>query len=163
MGLIVIIIVLVLIFGGGGGYYAHRTWGAPGLGGVVGLILIVLLVLWLMGRTLDFVAPASLICDVGLDSQFDSVLPALKRFDLRATFFLTKVNVEARLSDRRAVGMRSATTPSIIPAGSGRAGGARPSFDRPVAPTGCSSPHWRRRPPCGPPRRPPQLWRQRHC
>jgi hypothetical protein len=40
----------VLLFGGGGGYYAHRTWGGPGLGGVVGLILVVLVVLWLMGR-----------------------------------------------------------------------------------------------------------------
>jgi hypothetical protein len=50
MTLIIIIVVLVLLFGGGGGYYAHRTWGGPGLGGVVGLIVVVLVVLWLMGR-----------------------------------------------------------------------------------------------------------------
>jgi hypothetical protein len=50
MTLIIIIVVLVLLFGGGGGYYAHRTWGGPGLGGVIGLIVIVLLVLWLLGR-----------------------------------------------------------------------------------------------------------------
>jgi hypothetical protein len=49
MTLIIIIIILLLIFGGGGGYYAHRTWGAPGLGGVVGLVLVILLVAWLLG------------------------------------------------------------------------------------------------------------------
>ena len=47
--LIIIIIVLLLLFGGGGGYYAHRSYGLPGLGGVVGLIVAVLLVLWLFG------------------------------------------------------------------------------------------------------------------
>ena len=49
MTLIIIIIVLVLIFGGGGGYYAHRSYGVPGLGGVIGLILVVLIALWLFG------------------------------------------------------------------------------------------------------------------
>jgi hypothetical protein len=49
MGLILIIVVLVLLFGGGGGYYAHRSYGLPGLGGVVGLIIVVLLLLWLFG------------------------------------------------------------------------------------------------------------------
>jgi hypothetical protein len=49
MSLILIIIVLVLLFGGGGGYYAHRSYGLPGLGGVVGLILVVFLILWLVG------------------------------------------------------------------------------------------------------------------
>jgi hypothetical protein len=39
----------VLIFGGGGGYYAHRSYGGAGLGGVLGTVLIVLLVLWLVG------------------------------------------------------------------------------------------------------------------
>ena len=33
MTLIIIIIVLLLLFGGGGGYYAHRSYGARGLGG----------------------------------------------------------------------------------------------------------------------------------
>mgnify|MGYP006914776963 CR=1 FL=1 len=40
MGLILIIILLVLLFGGGGGYYAHRSYGGRGSGGVLGLSLI---------------------------------------------------------------------------------------------------------------------------
>ncbi len=47
--LIVIIVVLLLLFGGGGGYYAHRSYGLPGVGGVLGLIVVVLVVLWLFG------------------------------------------------------------------------------------------------------------------
>jgi hypothetical protein len=49
MSLLLIIIILILIFGGGG-YYAHSYYGAPGLGGVLGTIVIVLVVLWLVGR-----------------------------------------------------------------------------------------------------------------
>jgi peptidoglycan/xylan/chitin deacetylase (PgdA/CDA1 family) len=49
-------------------------------------------------------AAVSLTYDDGLDSQLDNVLPALNRFDFKATFFLTKVNVEARINDWRAVG-----------------------------------------------------------
>ena len=41
------IVVLALLFGGGGGYYAHQTWGAPGLGGVLVLVLVICLVLFL--------------------------------------------------------------------------------------------------------------------
>ncbi len=47
--LILIIVVVLLLFGGGGGYYAHRSYGLPGLGGVVGLILVVLVLFWLFG------------------------------------------------------------------------------------------------------------------
>jgi hypothetical protein len=53
MGLIIVIVVLVLLFGGGGGYYyGHRSgWGTPHYGGgLVGLVLIVLLILWLTGN-----------------------------------------------------------------------------------------------------------------
>ncbi len=50
MGLILLIVVLVLLFGGGGGYYAHSRWGMPGLGGVFGTVLLILLVLWLFNR-----------------------------------------------------------------------------------------------------------------
>jgi hypothetical protein len=50
MSLLLIIIVLVLLFGGGGGYYAHRSYGGAGLGGVLGLALIVILVIWLLNR-----------------------------------------------------------------------------------------------------------------
>jgi hypothetical protein len=50
MSLLLIIVILLIIFGGGGGYYAHRTYGGPGLGGVLGLVLIVILVLWLFNR-----------------------------------------------------------------------------------------------------------------
>jgi hypothetical protein len=49
MPLILIIILVLLIFGGGGGYYAHRSYGLPGLGGVLGTVLIILLLLWLFG------------------------------------------------------------------------------------------------------------------
>jgi hypothetical protein len=50
MSLILLIIILVLVFGGGGGYYAHSNYGMPGLGGVLGTVLIVVIVLWLLGR-----------------------------------------------------------------------------------------------------------------
>ena len=50
--LILLIVVLILVFGGGGGYYFGRGagWRGPHYGGgLVGLLLIVLLVLWLSG------------------------------------------------------------------------------------------------------------------
>ncbi|MGO9741208.1 MAG: DUF3309 family protein [Roseiarcus sp.] len=50
MNLIIIIILLLIVFGGGGGYFAHSYYGGPGLGGVLGLVLIVVLVLWFLGR-----------------------------------------------------------------------------------------------------------------
>jgi hypothetical protein len=49
MSTILIIILLIIIFGGGGGYYAHGRYGGRGLGGVPGLLLVILLVLWLVG------------------------------------------------------------------------------------------------------------------
>lgn len=51
--LILLIIVLVLLLGGGGGYYYGRGagWGTPHYGGgLLGLVLIVLLILWLTGH-----------------------------------------------------------------------------------------------------------------
>jgi hypothetical protein len=50
MNLIVIIIILVLLFGGGGGYYAHSYYGGAGLGGVLGVVLVIVILLWLFGR-----------------------------------------------------------------------------------------------------------------
>ena len=50
---IVLIVVLVLLFGGGGGYYYGRGagWRGPHYGGgLLGLVLIVLLILWLTGN-----------------------------------------------------------------------------------------------------------------
>ena len=50
--LILLIVVLILLFGGGGGYYYGRraNWGGPHYGGgLLGLVLIILLVLWLSG------------------------------------------------------------------------------------------------------------------
>jgi hypothetical protein len=47
MSTLLIIVILLLIFGGGGGYYAY---GGAGLGGVLGTVLIILLILWLLGR-----------------------------------------------------------------------------------------------------------------
>ncbi len=49
MGLILLIVVLVILFGGGGGYYAHRSYGGRGLGGVLGLIIVILVLVWLLG------------------------------------------------------------------------------------------------------------------
>jgi hypothetical protein len=49
MSLLLIIIILLVLFGGGGGYYAHRSYGGRGLGGVLGLVIVIILVLWLLG------------------------------------------------------------------------------------------------------------------
>jgi peptidoglycan/xylan/chitin deacetylase (PgdA/CDA1 family) len=49
-------------------------------------------------------AAVSLTYDDGLDSQLDNVVPALRRLDLKATFFLVEENVAARVEDWRAVG-----------------------------------------------------------
>jgi peptidoglycan/xylan/chitin deacetylase (PgdA/CDA1 family) len=48
-------------------------------------------------------AAVSLTYDDGLDSQLDNAVPALDARELRATFFLTEENMEARLSDWQAV------------------------------------------------------------
>jgi hypothetical protein len=51
--LILVIIVLLLLFGGGGGYYYGRGagWGTPHYGGgMLGLPLIILLLLWITGN-----------------------------------------------------------------------------------------------------------------
>lgn len=52
MSIVLLIIVLVLLFGGGGAYYGPRAgWRGPHYGGgLLGLVLIVLLVLWLTGN-----------------------------------------------------------------------------------------------------------------
>lgn len=47
--MLLIIIVLILLFSCGGGYYAHTAWGPPGLGGVLGLVLTIILILYLLG------------------------------------------------------------------------------------------------------------------
>jgi hypothetical protein len=49
MSTILIIIVVILLLGGGGGYYAHGRYGGAGLGGVLGLVLLVVVILWLFG------------------------------------------------------------------------------------------------------------------
>lgn len=48
MSTLVIIILLILLLGGGG-YYGHRSYGTAGLGGVLGLALAIVLILWLLG------------------------------------------------------------------------------------------------------------------
>ena len=51
--LIVLIVLLVLLFGGGGGYYygLGAGWGAPHYGGgLLGLVLLIVLILWLTGN-----------------------------------------------------------------------------------------------------------------
>lgn len=50
MRTILIIVVLILLFGGGvGAPYAYRTYGGPALGGVLGVLLVVLLIVWILG------------------------------------------------------------------------------------------------------------------
>jgi hypothetical protein len=52
MTTILIIVLIVLLLGGGGGYYVYNAYGGAGLGGALGLVLFVLLVLWLLARSL---------------------------------------------------------------------------------------------------------------
>jgi hypothetical protein len=51
--MVLLLIILLLLFGGGGGYYYGRDagWGTPHYGGgVFGLVVIVLLILWATGN-----------------------------------------------------------------------------------------------------------------
>ncbi len=48
MSTILIVLLLILLLGGGG-YYGHQMYGARGLGGVLGLILVVVFAVWLLG------------------------------------------------------------------------------------------------------------------
>jgi len=45
---ILLIVVLILMLGGGG-YYGYSLYGGRGLGGVLGLVLVIVLVVWLVG------------------------------------------------------------------------------------------------------------------
>ena len=56
---ILVIVLLIILLGGGGGYYAHGRYGGAGLGGVLGLVLVVLIVLWLVGVFSSAVGPAT--------------------------------------------------------------------------------------------------------
>ena len=47
--LTILIIVLLILLLGGGGYYGYSSYGGPGLGGALGLVLVIVLVLWLVG------------------------------------------------------------------------------------------------------------------
>ena len=46
---ILVIVLLLILLGGGGGYYGYSRYGGRGLGGVLGLVLIVIIVIWLVG------------------------------------------------------------------------------------------------------------------
>lgn len=46
----ILIIIVVVILLGGGGYWGFSQWGNQGLGGVLGLVLIIVLILWLTGN-----------------------------------------------------------------------------------------------------------------
>jgi hypothetical protein len=50
MRTVLLIILILLLFGGGGGYYGYSHWGPVGGGGFVGVALLVILVLFLMGK-----------------------------------------------------------------------------------------------------------------
>jgi hypothetical protein len=47
--LTLLLIVLLILMLGGGGYYGYFKWGAPGLGGVVGPVVIIFIVLLFAG------------------------------------------------------------------------------------------------------------------
>ena len=47
--LTLLIIVLLILMLGGGGYYGYGRWGGPGLGGVLGLVIIIFVVLLFAG------------------------------------------------------------------------------------------------------------------
>ena len=53
MSTILIIVVIIPPFGGGGGYYAHGRYGRR-TGGVLGLVVLVLVLLWLFGSLAEF-------------------------------------------------------------------------------------------------------------
>ena len=59
-------------------------------------------VAWPGGRR----AAVSLTYDDGLDSQLDNVAPELDRFGFKATFFLTRENMEERVNDWEALARR---------------------------------------------------------
>jgi hypothetical protein len=50
MRTLLLIIVIVLLFGGGGGNYGYSHWGPVGGGGFVGVALLVILILFLIGK-----------------------------------------------------------------------------------------------------------------
>jgi hypothetical protein len=51
MSLILVIIIFLILFGeGGSGYYEHTYYNMLGLGSVLGVIIIVLIVMWILGR-----------------------------------------------------------------------------------------------------------------
>jgi hypothetical protein len=47
MGTIVLAVILFLLIIGGSGYYARGRFGHAGLGGVFGVVLVVLVLVWL--------------------------------------------------------------------------------------------------------------------
>lgn len=47
MTLLIIILLVILL---GGGWWGHATWGYPGLGGALGVVLLIVLVLFLTGN-----------------------------------------------------------------------------------------------------------------
>ena len=50
MPLIVIVLLLVLLLGGGGFYGSRAGWRGPQFGGLGGLVVLILVVLWLTGN-----------------------------------------------------------------------------------------------------------------
>jgi hypothetical protein len=52
MPIILIIVLVVLLLGGGGAFYGRRSgWGTPHYsGGLLGLVLLILVILWLTGN-----------------------------------------------------------------------------------------------------------------
>lgn len=97
MSIILIIIVLVLLLGGGGAYYGPRAgWGGPHYGGgLLGLVLLILLILWLTGNLGRLIG------------QADRLRHALERPLVRLIFVLRRDSdaVEG------VVGWRAALTP----------------------------------------------------
>ena len=48
MPIILIVLLVVLLLGGGGAFYGRGAgWGTPHYGGLLGLVVLILLILWL--------------------------------------------------------------------------------------------------------------------
>ena len=75
MSTVLIVLLLVLLLGGGG-YYGHRSYGGAGLGGVVGLVLVVVLILWLLGA----IGGAPIVCTTGAGTGCGGLPTAARAF-----------------------------------------------------------------------------------
>ena len=121
MELILIIILLILLFGGGFGYYRggyYTRGGGYGIGGILGVVLIVLLIVWLLRgggyvgfggplparEQLPLASPARIFCPAKLATDKDDVQRAADLDDLRSEPAGRRVDAERHDSVATLVG-----------------------------------------------------------